>query len=89
MDVVTVSGLEVGDGTGVKLLKPGVFTSSVPAGGNEPDGVEAWRVAKRSSVGGAEGASRLHPRRKETAAEIHSHLFFKFQFDRFKVEFLT
>ena len=90
MEVVTVSGSEVGEGIGVKLLKLGVLIGSVLAGGCAPDGVEAWRVANRSSVGGADGARKLHPRMKSRAAGTHSDLLFlMFQFDRFKVEFLT
>ena len=90
MEVVTVSGLEVGEGTGVKLLKLGVLIGSVWTGGCAPEGVEACRVANRSSVGDADGARKLHPRMKSSAAGTHSDLlFFMFQLDRFKVEFLT
>lgn len=76
MEVVTESGLEVGEGTGVKLLNSGVFIASVTEGDEKPEGVEAWSVANKGSVGGAEGASRLHPRITKKAAEIQSRLFF-------------
>ena len=89
MDVVTDSGLDVGEGIGVKKLKLGVAPISV-AGEENPEGVEACSVANRSGVGAAEGVNNPHPRRKKRAAVSHSNLFFfVFQFDRFNVEFLT
>ena len=84
-------GLVVGVATGVKALKTGaVFVASAATGDEYPSGVDACSVANRleSCVAGA--ANRLQPSIKNSAAAIHKSLFFfRIQFDRFKLEFLT
>ncbi len=71
MEVAGDAGLEVfdvGEGTGVKKLKTGVVPASVPAGEENPEGVEACSVANRSEVGTALGVNSPHPSMKNNAA---------------------
>jgi hypothetical protein len=90
MDVTAESGLEVGVGTGVKMLNTGVATPSVNPGEEPPEGVDACSVANRSGVGEVDGVTRPHPSIRKRAAVIQRYLvFFIFEFDGFKIEFLT
>ena len=84
-------GLVVGVATGVKALKTGaVFVASAATGDEYPPGVDACNVANRSESGAGVGANRPHPNIKSNAPVIHNSLvFFRIQFDRFKLEFLT
>lgn len=59
---------------GVGKSKPGVAISSVAAGDENPDGVEACSVANRSAPGVEGGLKRPHPRMKRNATTIHSRV---------------
>jgi hypothetical protein len=61
---------DVGEGTGVKELKTGLAIDSVPAGEENPEGVDACSVANRSGVGEVVGLNSPHPRMKNSAAVI-------------------
>ena len=70
-------GFVVGEGMGVKELKTGaVGVFSPPTGEAYPDGVEACNVANKSESGVAGEVNRLQPRIKNSAAVIHTSLFF-------------
>ena len=76
-------------GMGVGKLRSGVAISSVVAGDEKEEGVEACSVANRSGVGVETGLKSLHPSIKTSRITIHRNLvLFIIRLDRFKIEFL-
>jgi hypothetical protein len=70
------------EGTSVEKLKSGVASSSVGAGDESEEGVEACNVANRSGVGVEAELRKLHPRMKLSVMIVHSSLdLFITQFD--------
>ena len=75
MEVCAELGIDVADGTAVIELKTGsVAISSVTAGDEYPEGVDACSVANRSGVGEEAELKSPHPRMKKSPSIIHKNL---------------